>query len=174
LTYYGELTRAMNLLGEHERSIFIGQSVGCPGTGMTASFEGVPREKLLELPVMEDCQLGMSIGLSLGGYLPVSVFPRINFLLLAMNQLVLHLDAIPRYSDYRPRVIIRTSIATDSPLNPGPQHLSDYVAPLAMMCKTIHVERLDYSSEVYPAYMAALEREASSLLVERAELYDHV
>ena len=173
MTYFDNLCRAMEMIAENPRAIFLGQAVAEKGTGMTASFAKVPRGQLLELPVFEDCQLGMSIGLALDGMLPISIYPRINFLLLAVNQLVLHLDAIPRYSSYRPKVIIRTAIATDKPLNPGVQHLSDYVAPLAMMCRTIHVQRLDHSSEILPAYKAALDREASSLLVERTEFYDH-
>ena len=58
MTYFGQLCRAMELIAEHPRSIFLGQAVAEKGTGMTASFAGVPREKLLELPVFEDCQLG--------------------------------------------------------------------------------------------------------------------
>lgn len=172
MSYYGELRNAMEMLGEYPRSIFLGQAVREKGTGMSASFISVPREKLLEMPVMEDAQLGMSIGLALNGDLPISVFPRINFLLLAVNQLVLHLDAFPRYSAYRPRVIIRTAIGSPVPLDPGPQHTGDHSDALRMMLHTVRVVQLKEASEIVPAYRAAVEYEGGSILIEYPERYD--
>ena len=65
--YGAELKRAMTWLGEKPNTIFIGQSVGAPGTAMTGTLAGVPKEKLLELPVFEDVQMGMSTGFALAG-----------------------------------------------------------------------------------------------------------
>ncbi len=172
MTYLTELTNAMTLLGKQPNAIFMGQAVADPGTGMTQSFDGITRDRLLELPVAEEMQLGMAIGMSLNGYLPICIYPRINFLLLAMGQLVLHLDALPRYSQYKPKVIIRTAIAHDKPLDPGHQHLGDYTTAFRLMLKTVHVERLDTALNVRTAYHAALAREGSSLLIERHNMYD--
>lgn len=187
-TYRDRLTEAMTLLAEDPRVMFLGQSIVAGGTAMTATFRDVPRERMIETPVFEDTQMGIATGLSLTGAIPVAVYPRINFLLLAMNQLVLHLDAIPLYSDYRPKVIIRTSIASPIPLDPGPQHvdpeggnyLSDevdlvptgYVAALRAMLRTIHVIELFEPYMIVPYYMDALRRPTSTILVERAELYE--
>lgn len=171
-TYLSRLTEAMTLLSLHPRSLFLGQAVAYPGTGMTQTFQNVPKHKLIELPVFEDCQLGMCTGLALAGELPISIFPRINFLLLAINQLVLHLDAIPRYSSFRPKVIIRTAVAHPHPLNPGVQHLGDYSPMLRDMLKTIKVVSLMSSDIIVPAYRTALENPGSTLLVEYHELYD--
>lgn len=161
----------MDLLAKQPRSIFLGQAVGCAGTGMTASFANVPRGKLLELPVAEDMQMGMAIGLSLAGELPISVFPRINFLLCAVNQLVSHLDKLPVYSAYKPKVIIRTAVAAVTPLDPGAQHLGDYTEALRMMLKTVKVMPLDAAEQIVPAYRLAMEHDGSTLLVEYARLY---
>ena len=169
--YFSELCRAMEAVAEHPRSIFLGQSVSSPGTGMTASFAKVPRDKLLELPVAEDMQLGMSIGLALSGDLPVSVFPRWNFLLLATNQIVNHLDKLPLYSDYRPRVIIRTASATPVPLDPGPQHLGDFTWAFRSLLKTVSIVQLEHASDVVPAYRGAINNNGSTILVEYPELY---
>jgi pyruvate/2-oxoglutarate/acetoin dehydrogenase E1 component len=126
--------------------------------------------------VFENTQLGMSTGLALGGDLPVSVYPRINFLLCAMDALVLHLDALPIYSHdgYQPRVIIRTAIANPVPLDPGAQHLDPgtYVDALRSLLRTVTVVTLDSPGAVLPAYRAALERPLSTILVERAALYN--
>jgi len=172
VNYYSELCRAMEMIAAKEpRSIFLGQAVGCAGTGMSKSFAGVPKEMLLEMPVAEDMQLGMSIGLAIAGGLPISVYPRVNFLLCAMSQLVLHLDAIPRYSRYRPRVIIRTAVGNPEPLNPGPQHLGCYSDALRMMLKTVQVVDLAEAHEIVPQYDMAMRREAATILVEYPEKY---
>jgi pyruvate/2-oxoglutarate/acetoin dehydrogenase E1 component len=172
VTYFDELCRAMEMIAESPRSIFLGQAVAEKGTGMTASFAKVPREQLLELPVFEDCQLGMSIGLALDGMLPVSVFPRWNFLLLAANQLVNHLDAIPLYSDFRPKVIIRVAVGTATPLDPGPQHLGDFSEAFRKMFRTVMVLNLRQANMIEPLYREALARDHSTILVEYPELYD--
>lgn len=173
-TYRDALTAAMTLLGE-AGIIMLGQAIQYPGTGMTATFAGVPDAQLIEMPVAEDLQLGVSIGLSLQTNRPVlSVFPRINFMMCCMSQLVLHLDALPRYSDggYAPRVIIRTAVASDTPLNPGEQHLGDYSLALTHLLKTVEVVRLKHPRGVLPAYRDALAAPYPTILVEYVELYD--
>jgi pyruvate/2-oxoglutarate/acetoin dehydrogenase E1 component len=169
--YFDALCSAMSLLAEHPRSIFMGQSVGCEGTAMYRTLQHIDPAKRLELPVFEDCQLGMAIGMSLNGDLPVCCYPRINFLLLAMSQLVLHLDAIPRYSQYRPKVIIRTAIATAQPLDPGPQHLGSYVDALRSMLVTVKVIELRNTMDIVPEYEHAIKRDGSTLLVEHLSNY---
>lgn len=163
----------MHMLAEHPRSIFMGQSVGSPGTAMYRTLESIPIEKRLELPVFEDAQMGMAIGMALNGDLPICVYPRINFLLLAMSQLVLHLDKLPIYSNdgYKPRVIVRTAIATDKPMNPGPQHLGDYADALRQMLDTVKVVRLEDERDIMPEYERAMTRDGSTILVEMSEKY---
>ena len=108
MKYLDAINQAMGILGQHPKVIFLGQSVAYKGNVIYTSLANLPAERKLELPVFEETQMGMSIGLALGGFIPVSVFPRFNFLLLAMNQLVNHLDKIPHISKgvWKPRVII--------------------------------------------------------------------
>ena len=94
MEYKGELARAMNMLAEDRRVIFLGQSISYPGNAIYGTLEQIPNSRKIELPVIEDVQLGIGIGLSLEGYLPVSIFPRMDFLIVATNQLVNHLDKI--------------------------------------------------------------------------------
>jgi pyruvate/2-oxoglutarate/acetoin dehydrogenase E1 component len=169
--YFTELSRAMEMIGSHPRAVFMGQAVACAGTAMSRTLAGVPKNKLIELPVAEDMQMGMAIGAAMNGDMPVCIYPRFNFLLLAMSQLVLHLDKLPLYSRYRPRVIIRTAIATPDPLDPGPQHLGDYTEAFELMLTTVVVRRLDDAARIVPEYMDATQRLESTLLVERTELY---
>jgi pyruvate/2-oxoglutarate/acetoin dehydrogenase E1 component len=167
-TYYDELCRAMEMLSMRG-AIFLGQAVAAKGTGMTASF--VKCQNLIELPVCEDVQMGMSIGLALAGELPVSVYPRWNFLLCATNQLVSHLDRLPLFSDYRPRVIIRTASAASDPMNPGPQHLGDFSDPFRLIFKTVKVVRLVGGCHIFEEYERAADALHSTILVEYPAQY---
>ena len=82
----------MNYLAKNKKTIFIGQAVEVPGTSMSNTLKEINPNKLLELPVAEELQMGITTGLALNGSIPISIFPRWNFLLLAMNQLINHLD----------------------------------------------------------------------------------
>lgn len=171
MTYRDSLRLAMNMLAEDRRTLFLGQAVGFPGTYMTATLDGVPLRQLVELPVAEEMQLGMCTGLALAGYIPVSIYPRWNFLLLAANQLVGHLDKLPLISGYRPKVIVRVGVGAEGPLHPQEQHVGDFTHAFRLMCRTLTFIRLLTAAEVVPAYRTALEREGSTVLVEYGELY---
>ena len=176
MKYFDELCRAMEFLARDPRTIFLGQAVACPGTAMTNTLKNVARDKLLELPVAEEMQMGISTGLALAGQVPVSIFPRWNFLLLAVNQVVNHLDKLPIITNggYQPKVIIRTGIGSERPLHPQHQHVGDFTDAFRLMCKTIEVIRLDEPQDIFPAYQKALERTdgRSTILVEHGD-YDH-
>lgn len=175
MTYKDELTKAMKLLAKDKKVIFLGQNIVYSGSIMSSSLKDVPNSKKIELPLIEDAQMGMSIGLSLEGHIPVSIYPRIDFLIIATNQLVNHLDKIEEMScgQFKPKVIIRTAIGSTKPLYPGLQHCSDYTEGLKHMLKNVEVIKLTRSKEIFPAYKHALERkdEKSTLLIEVADLY---
>lgn len=172
MKYFDELKRAMTWLGNKSETLFIGQAVEYPGTGMFNTLTEVPSGKLLELPVIEETQMGMSIGLSLTGYLPISIYPRWNFLLLATNQLVNHLDKIPIYSGYNPKVIIRTAIGSERPLHPQAQHVGDFTEAFRLMFKTVNIVRLDEPEQIFDEYCKAYESKHSTLLVEWGDFYN--
>ncbi|SVB88273.1 uncharacterized protein METZ01_LOCUS241127, partial [marine metagenome] len=85
MTYFEELKRSMDFLAKDEKTIFIGQAVAYAGTAMTNTLKDVPKNKLREMPVTEELQMGVTTGLALDGWIPISIFPRWNFLLLAVN-----------------------------------------------------------------------------------------
>lgn len=171
--YRDELARAMNFLGELDNAVFLGQAVDVPGTAMFGTLEGVERSKRIELPVEEDFQLGMSIGLAMAGQLPISVFPRWNFFLLALNQTVNHLDKMSEMTRDPRTVIIRTSIGSERPLNPGPQHIGDFSKAVGALAPNIDVKILSEPAEIMDAYKWAATRTdgVSSLLVEYGDYY---
>ena len=173
--YFEELKRAMDYLGEQEDTVFLGQAVAYKGTSMTNTLKGVDRSKLIEMPVDEEMQMGITNGLAVAGSVPISIYPRWNFLLLAMNQVINHLDRMPEFShgEYIPKVIIRTGIGSERPLHPQAQHVGDFSDGFRLMAKNIEVIRLEEPEEVFPAYVKAYTRTdgKSTLLVEYGDYY---
>ncbi|MBP8272106.1 MAG: hypothetical protein KAX42_09565, partial [Sphaerotilus sp.] len=145
MKYFDELKRAMEYLAEDPRTVFMGQAVAVPGTAMSNTLRDIPRQRLLELPVAEEMQMGMTTGMALAGQIPVSIFPRWNFLLCGLSQLVNHLDKVQVMSSggFRTKAIVRTGIGAERPLHPQHQHVGDYTAASRAMCSTIEGLRLD-------------------------------
>lgn len=170
-TYFESLRDAMSLLADHPKTIFVGQAVSHSGQAAYATFSGVAKDKRLEMPVCEDFQMGLCTGLALEGYIPISFYPRWDFLLLAANQLINHLDKIPLMSGFRPKVIIRTAVGRSSPLNPGPQHTQNHTHAFRQMLHTVDVHELFKAEYIVPTYLKALESERSCIVVEHMSKY---
>ena len=162
------------MLAGDPRVVFMGQAVEYAGTAMSNTLKDVPKEQLLEMPVFEDTQMGMTLGLALAGYIPVSIYPRWNFLICATNQLVNHVDKITLMSDYKPRIIIRTGIGSERPLHPQHQHVGDYTDAYRLLCPNIDIIRLEEPRHVYDAYCTAYLRQdgKATVLVEYGDYYN--
>jgi pyruvate/2-oxoglutarate/acetoin dehydrogenase E1 component len=175
MKYFDELKRSMDFLAQDRRTVFLGQAVAVAGTAMTNTLKDVPADRLIELPVAEEMQMGMTTGIALTGLVPVSIFPRWNFLLYAINQLVNHLDKVQVMSNggYKAKAIIRTGIGSQRPLHPQYQHVGDFTEAIQCMCTTIEVIRLEEPSHIFPAYEKALLRDddRSTILVEYGDFY---
>ena len=156
---------AMRMLADDPRTIFIGQSVAYDGAAIYHSLEGVPMEKRLEFPVVENLQLGYCTGLSLTGKLPVCIYPRMDFLLLAMDALVNHLDKLPAFG-WNPKVIIRCRVGQKKPLDAGPQHTQNYTNAFRHMLRSVEVLEVRTPRHVLEAYALALTNKHSTLIVE--------
>jgi pyruvate/2-oxoglutarate/acetoin dehydrogenase E1 component len=174
--YFDELNKSMEYLGGFSNTRFIGQSVEVAGTAMRNTLLSLEESKLIELPVEEDFQMGLAVGMALSGLVPISIFPRWNFLLLATNQIVNHLDKLKELTqtDTPGKVIIRTGIGSINPLHPGPQHTGDFTDAFRLMCPHINVVRLDSAEMIYSEYKYAYDRTdgVSSLLVEWSDKYN--
>ncbi len=176
MKYFDELAKSMEWLAEKEDTLFLGQAVEYPGTALTNTIANVSKSKLLEMPVNEEMQMGMTLGMALNGSVPVSFFPRWNFLILAANQLVNHIDKINIMSDggYKPKIIIRTAIGSQRPLHPQHQHISDFTAGFKALCDYVDIIRLEEPHQVFNAYKYAYERTDNrpTLLVEWGDFYN--
>ena len=176
MKYFDELKKSMSYLADNEKTIFIGQAVEVPGTAMTNTLKGINPKKLLELPVAEEMQMGITTGLALDGNIPVSIFPRWNFVLLAMNQLINHLDKVNIMSNngFKAKAIIRTGVGSQRPLHPQHQHIGDFTDMVRKMCSSLDVIKLNEPEDIFPSYEKALNRDdgRSTILVEFGDYHN--
>lgn len=168
--YHKEICRAMKALSDNPKVIFLGQQVGI--TDFYGTFKGIPLNQRREMPVAEDLQTGIAIGLALEGYLPVSIYQRIDFLPRTCDQLVNHLDKIEKMSQgiFNPKVIIRTTIGSKTPLDTGLQHSQD----LTEMFKaglSFPVVKVETPYEVKVAYEEAIKCKSSYMIIEVQDFY---
>ena len=127
MKYFESLQQSMTWLGSKPDTVFVGQAVSVPGTAMFNTLKQLPEDKRLELPVFEDTQMGISLGMALNGERVISVFPRWNFLVCAANQLINHVDKYKTITNsiIQPSLIIRTAVGSERPLFPGHQHVGN-------------------------------------------------
>src|SRR5205085_1209863 len=149
--------------------IFLGQAVGVPGTFMFNTLKDTPEEKRVELPVCESFQMQMTVGAAFSGYRPISVFPRLNFLMIAFGDLSNIVDKMPEmYGPQAPKVIVRSAVGLDAPVHPGHQHIGDFTEGFKSIFKNIEVVRLENPEDIFPAYQKALDpkNDKSYLMIE--------
>ena len=158
------------MLADDPRTVFVGQGVRYDCHRMWPTLEGVPMEKRIEMPVAEDFQMGFCTGLALTGKVPVSIYPRWDFLLLAANQLVNHLDKAHQFG-WNPKVIIRVAVGATQPLNPGPQHSQDHTEAFRLMLRHVHIIELHRPDFIFSNYTLALKLKEPVIVVERTECY---
>ena len=162
MKYFDELKRSMDWLNEQPNTLFLGQAVEYAGTGMTNTLKDVDRNKMLEMPVNEDMQMGLSLGIALNGALGTKICDLV--------------DKVKIMSDggYTPKVIIRTSIGSQRPLHPQHQHIADFTSGFRAMCETVDIIRLEEPNQIFEAYQYAYNRtdDRSTILVEYGDYYN--
>ena len=143
--YLDALTESMKLCMDDPNMIFIGQQIVYYGNPMSKTIEGLPKERMIETPVMEEVQMGMTN----------------------------HIDKINVMSDgeWNPTLLIRVGKGSDTPLDPGHQHKADYTEEFSSILKHTPVIKLDSADKILPAYKEALSRGGATVLVEYPELY---
>ena len=173
MKYKDELIKSMKWLGEKENTLFLGQATLFTGHAISGTLTEVPKEKLIELPVIEEVQMGMCAGLSLEGYVPISIYPRFNFMMLAINQLVNHMDKMKEMSRGMlvPKVIIRVAVGARKPLNGGPQHTQDFTESIKHMLTDVKVVELTEPEQVSSTFKDAYNRNGSTVVVEWGDFY---
>lgn len=93
MTKYGPAIREgfAYLLRNHPESFAIGQGLWSPwyvGNSMTDLDKEFGKERVIDTPVSELATTGAAVGAALSGKRPVVIHPRVDFFLLAVDQLV--------------------------------------------------------------------------------------
>jgi len=174
MMYKDSLTNMMTKLGEMDNTVFLGQQILFPGNPMSGTLINVPKEKMIELPVMEDSQMGMSLGMAMAGKFVITFYPRWDFLICAANQLVNHVDKIELMSNgqWKPNIIIRVAKGSEIPLNPGPQHRGNYFNEFQSITQTIKFFDCLTVDDIENAYNHAINEGGITLINEYPEKYN--
>jgi len=176
LTYKEEIMRSMEFLSQDPRTLFIGQSVAYPGNSIYRTLVNIDDSRKWETPVFEELQMGMSLGMAMNGLIPVTCYPRWDFLLCATNQLVNHVDKLETMTRgaFSGGVIVRTAVGASKPLDSGVQHTQNHTEAFRNMLTNTSVFLLEDKKDIFPSYVEAYELAKSgkpSLLVEFGEYY---
>jgi len=171
MNYSDTLKICMQDLAKRKESVFIGYNIknGSRCYGTTSS---IPENKIYEMPVAEDLMTGMATGMALQGYLPVLIFERQDFMLIASDQIVNHLSKINELShgQFNPKVIIRAIVGHDKPFNPGPQHLQDFTDFFKKFC-SFPVIACYTADQIKRAYKQSMKLKNSIMIVDYRKLY---
>jgi pyruvate/2-oxoglutarate/acetoin dehydrogenase E1 component len=169
--YKDSLTKAMTFLGSQENTIFIGQQIVFAGNPMSTTLINVPKEKMIEVPVMEETQMGMSLGLAMMGYTVVTFYPRWDFLISATNQLVNHVDKFKLMTGKDLNILVRVGKGSDVPLDPGHQHKGNYIEEFKKLCPNINFHNFTDHSNIVDSYNKSYLTGGIHLLVEFPQKY---
>ena len=176
LSYRDALHRSMqDIMAEQSNSIVIGQGVNDPTRifGTTAGLlEKHGPNRIFESPIAEEGMTGVALGAGLNGLFPIMTHIRVDFLLLAMNQLV-NMGAKYKYmydGEFEMPLLVRTVVGRS--WGQGPQHSQSLQALFA------HIPGLTVlmpanANSAYNAYRYVAKNVRTPVLsIEHRLLYD--
>jgi len=169
ISYKEAMNLAMKELGD-EGAIFIGYNVA-KGDAM-GTLKEVLAEQKLETPVAENLMSGLAIGMSFEEFLPVLYFERHDFMMVAMDAIVNHIDKIERIShgEFKVPVIIRAVTADGGPFYSGVTHSQDFTKVLKAAV-TFPVYDPKSGKEILEAFRNARDSKRPAIIVERKSRY---
>jgi pyruvate dehydrogenase E1 component alpha subunit len=169
ISYKEAMNLAMKELGD-EGAIFIGYNVA-KGDAM-GTLKEVLAEQKLETPVAENLMSGLAIGMSFEEFLPVLYFERHDFMMVAMDAIVNHIDKIERIShgEFKVPVIIRAVTADGGPFYSGITHSQDFTEVLKAAV-TFPVYDPKSGKEILEAFRNARDSKRPAIIVERKSRY---
>ena len=165
LSYKDALTNSMSFL------IFIGQQIVYAGNPMSTTLTNVSKDSMIEVPVIEETQMGMSLGIAMTGKTVVTLYPRWDFIVSATNQLVNHVDKYELMTGKKINILIRVGKGADKPLDPGHQHKGNYLKEFKSLCPNIKFHDLTDYNSIVDIYKTAYTDGGVHVLVEYPELY---
>jgi pyruvate dehydrogenase E1 component alpha subunit len=169
ISYKDAIVQSMTELGK-AGAVFIGYNVGY-GDAM-GTLKSVPKQQKLETPVAENLMAGLAIGMSFEGFIPVLYYERHDFMLVASDAIINHIDKIERIShgEFKVPVIIRAVTADAGPFYSGITHSQDFTN---MFKSAVSFPVIDpvTGSDVLAAVRGAKESGRPMMLIERKSRY---
>src|SRR3989338_6991715 len=94
ITFADAIRETINgAMKKDRRIVLLGEGVDDPtgifGTTMNLK-DAFGEERVIDMPLAENGTIGIAIGAALAGLIPITVFQRMDFLLLAMDQIINH------------------------------------------------------------------------------------
>jgi len=167
----------MEMLSHHPRTCVCGYNVSKIGGFFAGTLSGFPEDRIHELPLAESSMTGIAIGMSLDGWIPILAFERMDFVLLALDQIVNTLDKLALLSNglHKPAVIIRCVVGnSQGPLFTGPTHCQDFSKAIREMV-SFPVVQLKWPAQIVLEYSKALDAALSgrsTMLVEEKDSWN--
>ena len=179
MTYKECIIEATDELAKNPKTIFLGYNVKKGRANGT--LKNVPEEQLFETPVAENLMIGLAIGLSLEGYLPVVYIERFDFILNGLDAIINHLMKIGEMSNgqFQPAIILKVAIGfKNKPPYACATHIQDFTRSMETLLSFPVVKLKQESSHIISAFQLA-EKQArfytqSIMLIEEKELYDEI
>lgn len=152
---------------------FIGYNTFC-GSKMYGTLQDVVEDCTIESPVSENLMVGLAMGMSLEGLKPVVCFERHDFILLALDAIVNHLDKMPWLSgdQFDFNVVIRAIVGSKTPLQAGVQHTQDYSTILRKMLTHVKVLEPKTPKEYINAWKTHAGQGKPVIFIEHKDWYD--
>ena len=153
--------------------ILLGQGVDDP-KGTLGTTKGLAQKfgkrRVFDTPLSEDAMVGVAIGASLAGLRPINVHIRMDFLLLAMNQII-NMAAKMRYmygGKFHVPIVIRCIIGKS--WGQGPQH-SQSLYPLFMNIPGLKIVLPSLPFDVKGCMVQAIRDNNPVIFIEHRLLY---
>lgn len=172
MKYKEVLKKSMEMLAEDPRTVFIGYNITY-GSRAYGTLANIPTDRCIETPVAENLMTGLAIGMALGGYRPVLFFERHDFMLNATDALINHLSKVEAASkgEFNIPVIVRATVGSSKPINPGVQHIGDY-SNFFKSALSFPVYEFSTAGDIINGYREALQSPHPTMFIERRNLFD--
>ena len=166
-------TAMMQAMEMDERVFTYGQGINDPG-GFFGSTVGLAEKfseaRCFDVPLSEESLIGLGVGAALLDRRPVYVALRIDFLLLAMNQIVNHAAKWPLMSGYQSTVPLTIRCIIGKDWGQAAQHSGAYHAMFSQV-PGLEVVLPSNVSDAARLLLASIQSDLPTIFIEAKPLY---
>ena len=175
LTFGKALAEATRQAMEQDPRVFVyGEGINDPGGffGSTVGLkEQFSEQRCFDVPNSEEALVGFAVGASLMGHRPVFVNLRVEFLMLAMNQLVNHAARLPAMTGYQCTLPLTIRAIIGKSWGQAAQHSSALYAMFANI-PGLQVVMPASVEEAAGLLLSSIRSDVPTLFIEMKSLYE--